>query len=57
MLFIKISHKEQKLAMTVGEELIKNTFNITDIIIYRKNVKGGFDLQKEMPFEIPDACP
>ena len=57
VLFIKISHKEQKLAMTIGEELIKNTFNITDIIIYRKNVRGGFDLQKSLPFDIQDACP
>ena len=57
VLFIKTSHDDSKLGLIVGEEQIKNTFNITDLVIYKRNEAGAYELQKHRDFEFKDACP
>ena len=50
------THDDSKIGVTLGKRLIKNGYQITEIVIYQKNQLGKYEIQKLRDFEYPDAC-
>lgn len=57
ILYVTVSHDDKKIGVTLGRRLIKDGFEITEVVIYSKNdVTGKFEIVKLRDFEFTDAC-
>ena len=60
ILYITVSPDELRLGICVGQRLIKESFVVTEIIIYSRNrigdQYGPWELRKMRDFEFHDAC-
>jgi hypothetical protein len=53
---LALSKEEDKIGLVLGRNLIKEQQEITEIVIYKKNTKNRFELEKVRDFEFKDAC-
>jgi hypothetical protein len=56
ILYMSVSKDEDKVGLVLGRNLIKEEQEITEIVIYKKNNKNRFELEKVRDFEFKDAC-
>jgi hypothetical protein len=54
---VTASQDDKKIGVTIGRKFIKNGYEITEIVIYKKNEKSRkFEIEKIRDFDIPDSC-
>jgi len=56
ILYLTVSPDEQKIGICLGRVLIKDHKEITEIVIYKRNRQGEFELEKMRDFEFDDTC-
>lgn len=57
ILYVTASSDDKKIGVSLGKRFIKNKFEITEIVIYKKNeATGKFEIEKLRDFEYQDTC-
>jgi hypothetical protein len=57
ILYVTNSHDDRRIALTLGRRLIKDGYDITEVVVYERNpVNGKFEILKIRDFEHHDAC-
>jgi hypothetical protein len=57
ILYLTASQDDKKIGVSIGRKLIKNGYEITEILIYKKNESSGkFEIEKLRDYDIPNTC-
>ena len=56
ILYLTVSSDEDKIGVCLGKHLIKDHSEITEIVIYKKNDSGKFELEKIRDFDFLETC-
>lgn len=56
ILYMTVSNDEKKIALAVGQKLIKDESIVSEILIYAKNRENRFELEKLCDFQYEKDC-
>lgn len=57
ILTMTVSNDNQKIGVSLGRNIIKDHYKLTEIAIYIRSSNGEFELEKLRDFDFEDACP